>query len=152
MAKRKKRIQKKHIRKKHIHEIRGITLQEYGALLGTRALLATQALVPADDAFDAVPHKHLFRMDKTMHVNDKCGTLGCIGGHMGLIMGYECHGYLLGSVHHYVVHGKSRNMEALFFPKGIDDTSPITPNQAVQAIDNWIATGDPRWKQIMIGR
>lgn len=138
-------------KKLHIHERRHITFAEYGALLGTRAMLALNALTTTDNGC-LVAGEHKFNMRRALLVKD-CGTVGCIGGHMALIMGktdnnapHFCGPDLTAT--EYVETGRSDSLLALFYPPREYNYKKITPAQAVKAIDNWLRTGEPMWHKL----
>lgn len=140
------------------HEKLGITFAEFGALLGTKALLEQHALkyqgynANARDGLryvEAVPHTHAFNMNIGCTAKE-CGTVSCIGGTMALIMG---HGEV--AAVNYVDHYHSNSLSLLFFPNEdvpsnqLVNYNAITPQQAVIAIDNFLKTGKPKWRKIL---
>jgi hypothetical protein len=132
-----------------LHERRKITFAEYGALLGTRAMLVMKALTHTKKR-DVKPHKHQFNMAVQCKL-DECGSVGCIGGTMALIMGKSeiDAKYYVGTCNH--IGTASKSFQELFFPPPIRDLrvnwEDITPAQSVVAIDNWLKTGKPNWKK-----
>lgn len=147
-----------------LHERRKVTFAELGALYGTRAMLAAHDLVKAkyghdlnllcdDKACPIRAHVHQFDMATPLDMAD-CGTVGCIGGHMALIMGKDGGDYV--NVHNDVVPteigydavGHSHALHDLFFPPRNLVWSSITPKHAIKAIDNWLRTGRPMWRKI----
>lgn len=143
--------------KKHLHEKRRITFQELGAVLGTRALLAGGHIKHASTSIP-VPGAHVFNMHEACLSRD-CGTVACIGGTMGLLMGLPTDWRNVDarnptSVKHYVgngfMHGAhSPALKTLFFPPSNIDWDLITNKIAVKAIDNWLATGRPSWQKLV---
>ena len=134
------------------HERLGITFAEFGALLGTEAMLREHNLqhTPVRCAQDK--HSHKFNMGMACDFNG-CGTVSCIGGTMALIMGMNtsenvCYyvGARLGEGRH------SPALKPLFFPnvRGIE-WDAITPAQALKAIANFKKDRKPCWKQIIKG-
>lgn len=107
----------------------GITFAEYGALLGLREMLAngTIANTPSHEG-------PIFDMNLTMDMEGSkhCGTIGCIGGYMALIMGHS-----IADADEYVRWGCSSPLKHLFYPT-IDSYSDITPEIAVEAIDSFL--------------
>lgn len=141
---------------KHLHERRGVTFQELGALLGTRALLASK-LVTYGPRDDPPEHAHTFNMATACQTQD-CGTVGCIGGTMALIMGTSPQHYVGrqdGADNPWRTDGskwRSQTLHDLFYPPEGDRLTPwdqITVKQAIRAIDNWLDTGKPGWKSIL---
>ena len=155
MTKRKPKTPK---REKSAHEKLGITFAELGALYGTRALLAAGVLTGTDECmihddsdtelqYNEIENGvHRFNMNVAAK-GQGCASISCIGGTMGLIMGKT-----VGEAHHYVgsfdrrgnsytdpkVH--SRPLHALFFPEiDADDWARIKPDQAIEAIDNFLS-------------
>lgn len=132
-----------------------ITEEELAALLKVREGLASGCFVHVpdveevdlpDDEDSPLVKARKFNMNYT-GIQASCGTVACIGGWMKTVMTpdaipSEMRDYVYGYRHHVI--GK------LFFPKlEIDDYDRITPEQSVQAIDNFLATGDPRWSEVV---
>ena len=138
-------------KKKQLHEKLGITFAELGALLGTKAMLETAVVAGTnecmyDDDRDSVLMAagiHVFDMNTAARTH-ACGSVSCIGGTMGLIMGKTpvaattyvgCaemqhnfyYRYLQGTVLH------SPSLHPLFFPRSIaaDKWRGVTRQQAV---------------------
>ena len=134
---------------KDLHQLRGITFAELGALYGVREMLRAGHLDHAavwDQEEDA--GKHLFCMNIGAEEVGDCGSAMCIGGAMGQVMGrtvYDANRY---------VHGKSQSdpLYPLFFPPDRIDYDSITAEEAAQAIDNFLKTGDPHWEDIADAR
>lgn len=139
----------------HIHERLGLTFQEYAALLAVRQLLVsgdiklTYSNKPCDNG-------HYFNMAEPLikgdEPNTECGSVGCIGGYMAFVMGMH-----YGDVMDFVnAHTKdeeghqARLIRDLFFPPddGQFSWNDLTPEMAVEAIDNFIKTGTPQWTSI----
>lgn len=131
----------------------GITLQELGALLGVRELLKARKLVYLPNPQKGAKLKEVndgaqgFNMtgaaDCVRSRGHDCGTAYCIGGAMAFLM--------KDSPAHYVanVNGK---LKPLFYPNFGDHLHPwanITAKQAVKAIDNFLAYGNPRWDTVV---
>jgi hypothetical protein len=154
-----------------------ITEEERAALIATRDFLAaTPPPLPKNRApgLDDTGGNPRFSME---YVTEEfsCGTSCCIGGYMRLSMlrgkfppldeplilsAKEKDDVVawvsLDDVLPPLLRGKttkSRRSEALtdlFYPgDNIDDWRKITPAQAVQAIDNFLFDGRPRWRQIV---
>lgn len=134
-------------RKRHRHEELGLTFAEYGALLGTRAMLERGTLEYEAGRDWVEGNKHLFCMNRACRVKG-CGTVSCIGGTMALIMGMdqdEATAYV-----NKVADGILREaLRCLFFPRGYNYEA-VTPDQAVQAIDNYLRTGRPQWASVLV--
>jgi hypothetical protein len=82
-------------RKYKMPEELGLTLQQYGALLGTKELLErkvlTHTLTPEQAVNKGVGITTGFNMavwqEKSCALNKECDTVSCIGGTMDLLMG-----------------------------------------------------------------
>lgn len=149
-------------RSKPLHERRKVTFAELGAMYGTRAMLAAHDLVKAkytrerwsgDSVCLVQAHVHQFDMATPLDMAD-CGTVGCIGGHMALIMGtngveyVNFHNCMAPGEDGYDAIGHSHALHDLFFPPRDLVWSSITPKHAIKAIDNWLRTGRPGWRKI----
>ncbi len=120
------------------HTELGISFAELGALYGVRAMLVAGVLRTT-----LKPDTHVFDMECTWKPNGECGSIACIGGTMALIMGYNraaCAAYVGGQ--------ENPNLELLFYPDESRDWDWITPKIAVKAIDNFLATGLPKWETL----
>lgn len=135
------------------HEKLGISFAEYGALLGTRAMLAAKVI---EHGTQLQPNKHLFDMG-TACTMERCGSVTCIGGTMGLIMfdsptkAQEFVDAAFCDVHAVRAAPPSIWSE-LFFPGIVSlgqkgkwkgrytlNYERITPKQAILAIDNFLS-------------
>jgi hypothetical protein len=128
----------------------GITQAELEALLWTRQQLVDHAINGNGNKFDMnYPSK-----------NYHCGTSGCIGGWMKIHMlevapddkgVFRLDPHEESVVDSYVNTSRSRTLGPLFYPALPDDHplrtewERITPAHGVQAIDNFLNTGDPNW-------
>lgn len=154
------------------HRQLGITEQEYGALFKVREMLkAEEILYDADGEGDIAAN--MFNMAFEVVVRDEydCGTTCCIGGWMHLHMNgglrYDENGRAIVedayAVRRYVNNGKSSALHPLFYPMqsasgmwepgyaGYSvDYVPITAAHAVEAIENFLKTGDANWKGILL--
>lgn len=153
---------------KHLHEKRGVTFQELGALIGVKAMLEDGLIVhhTSEHAQDLPTYiSHGFNMAVACSTAD-CASVGCIGGSMAMLMGknrIEAMQYVgLGGV----IGEASPAFQNLFFPpekcppklkaslEGYDEDRGdswwvyITAKQTIQAIENWLKDGKPRWAQI----
>lgn len=159
-------------KKVDLHVKRGISFAELGALLGARELLA-RGLTPAVRYHGAGCHLakakvaglHAFNMNIPHIKNGECGSIECIGGTMGNILGLPLlHPFGDGEPKGHTLEGFVRSgairfhpgswgargpMYDLFFPPDGYEWDAIKPSHAVQAIDNWLRTGKPLWKKIM---
>jgi len=139
---------------KHLHEKRGITFQELGALFAVREMLKAQVVTHTADRY-VDESGHYVNMNVTCKLNGSCGSIGCIGGTMALIMGHsegaaDC--YVMA---HHDTRGNDASLGALFFPptNRADDAAAvyrnITPTQMIAAITNFIERGKPFWKAVL---
>jgi hypothetical protein len=117
----------------------GITFQEFGALLGVRCMLANGSLhkgPPTNQEPITFDLAYACRQDG-------CGSIGCIGGSMGLVMGMTHY-----TAHDYVMCNKSEPLHELFFPQGDSrwshDYHKVTEEMAVEAIDRFL-NGKKPW-------
>ena len=115
-----------------------LSFAEKGAMLGTRELL-DKGLVRAVEF-----NMNLSCVSSNEYIG--CGTIACIGGTMGQIM-YpgdlnKAHRYVMGIEEGEPIH-------RLFFPDYRINYEKITRAEAVKAIDNFIAKGDPKWMSIV---
>lgn len=111
-----------------------------------RALLQVRKWLNAEKITENFPVR--LNMETAILTRD-CGTVACIGGFMVL-----AHNHLQPKVRlntsqerdvaKYVMRRYSPALYKLLYPK-MDTASKITPQQAVVAIDNFLATGDPKW-------
>lgn len=127
------------------HSKLGLSFAEFGALLGTRTMLANNAIVDAKGKTGPVDDKHSFNMEITCKTQG-CGSAACIGGTMAQIMGHtadQTTDYV------YDADDQNRPIKALFFPPVNYDYGKITRAHAVKAIDNFLATGKPLWTKIL---
>jgi len=148
-------------KKQHLHEKRKITFQEYGALLGVRAMLAANALTHDRQRrrIEAAPGEHGFNMCTKCKMS-KCGTVSCIGGTMAFLMGRDPAYYVEDhnppspcgpGVFPRDVRSCSVSLIPLFYPTEVGKVYTwtwIKPAVAVKAIDNWLRTGRPGWKAL----
>ena len=137
------------------HERLGITFAEFGALLGTEAMLREHNLQHTPVRYAQDKHSHKFKMGIACDFNG-CGTVSCIGGTMALIMGMYMRENVLDYVGIRLGEGRhSPALKPLFFPPREEllgvEWDNITPAQALKAIANFKKDRHPRWKQIING-
>ncbi len=128
-----------------------ITLAELGALYGTEQLMKKHVIVySVDEEVEGDTHK--FNMDVTCRV-EGCGSVGCIGGTMAQVMGMG------GDAGNHYVHcgvneategriGHSPILTPLFFPPRLYAFDKITIPMALQAIKNFLDSGNPKWDTV----
>lgn len=123
-----------------------ITFAHWLALLSVRAMLDVGALA-YDGYANVKPNVHKFNMSLGA-TEYRCGTVGCIGGYVGMI-----NGLMADAAADFVGSSDSKSgLHALFFPSYQSrecSYSGLTPAQAVQAIDNYLSTGRPRWHEVL---
>ena len=100
-----------------------------------------EALIKVRDLLDSGALDGQFSMNYAEAIDD-CGSVRCIGGWMAHYMSIP-------DASRYV--SRHAELHDLFYPgSDIDvDWDDITPAQAVQAIDNFITTGEPEWSTIL---
>jgi hypothetical protein len=139
----------------------GITKEEYRVLPKVRALLLKRSTV--HDMDEKCPAEHGFNMAVDVRIKE-CGTTRCIGGWMHYFM-YAARDLTPPcTAGIYVVSRRSIALHPLFMPledanrdRMLDksgepyefDWKLITNKQAVQAIDNFMLTGNPDWVSIL---
>lgn len=136
---------------KPLHERRRVTFAELGALYGVLGMIDAGEFVPRNNDVP-VPGQHVFDMGCAMTPNGHCGTIGCIGGHMGVIMGKsfgEATTYVGGQL--FGPSGQhSPALHPLFFPSlSFEKWDKITPRKAGKAIRNFLKDGKPRWAAVL---
>lgn len=131
------------------HELE-ITFAELGALLGTREMMKQQLLIGTCSS-EVLPKEHLFNMNISL-LFAECGTVACIGGHMALIMDvadkeikYANKASINETAWRYVGEKASRALLKLFYPHPLTSWEFITRECAIEAIDNFLNTGNPQW-------
>lgn len=141
----------------HIHKQRDITFQELGALLGAYELIRhrfiehkdadSYTVVKAESIRAAEKGAHVFNMNIACQVHG-CGTVSCIGGTMALIMGLD-----VSDATRYVDDRHSPALDSLFWPgrqmASLANYNNITPDQSLQAIENFLQHGDPKWPEVL---
>ncbi len=128
------------------HTELNISFAELGALLGARAMLKHEVLVHSTRA-RPVDDVHAFNMEIACNV-ENCGSVACIGGTMAMIM---CMEEL--DAKWYVSKKSSGALRRLFYPTDEPGVCVsychITAKQSIKAIDNFLTTGEPKWKQVL---
>jgi hypothetical protein len=150
-------------KKKALHEKLGIRFAELGALYGVRAMLIAKDLIPKK-TIEVCSNTHSFNMSTAGEVKE-CGSVGCIGGNMAIIMGITSFGDVAAYVHNHQYLRKylpteccSEALTSLFFPdantRGSESAqipiewSDFTVKQTLQAIDNFLAGKKRPWAGI----
>lgn len=146
-----------HTKTPHLHERLGLTFAQLGALLGVRELLKMEALefahrggyITWENAIHASGSAHLFNMNVACRMNEHCGSVGCIGGSMGLLLGMTAPQATT------FTETAPYKLRELFYPKMAKhryvtvDYDKITPAQAIKAINNFLAGKRP-WEGIKL--
>lgn len=128
------------------HHTLKITFAEWLALIGVRNAMASGGIThDANGQSSVVPNEHTFNMNCTGKVYN-CGSVACIGGYMAMAMGVggadEISDY---------VYGRER-LRTLFFPSKCGHIyEKITPKHAIKAIDNFLTSGAPKWRDVLKG-
>lgn len=132
------------------HEDLKITFSVWASLLATRTMLA-EGLIEHDPEVSLcnVPtNKHVFNMNHAGAVN-QCGSVSCIGGTMAIAMGIRDEA----EIAQFVQDPPSLALRKLFYPcDDLDmrmEMDEITPEQAVQAIDQYLTKGFPDWRSVL---
>lgn len=117
-----------------------------------RAALSRVAQFLREDALhvENFPPAHLgdvgFNMQTACINRFDCGTIACIGGHAWLV---ENPGDYRGADEYVCATEEGSPLDALYRPRAGVHWSRITPSQAAAAIDNYLAAGDPKWREVM---
>lgn len=137
-----------------------ITQKEYDGLLWVRDLLKSKKLVYIDD--DEFPEgRNAFNMSLG-HKRYECGSVACVGGWVWVHMNldkvvqsggpefgfYEVTEWQASNAHDYVYNPTSGRLSDLYFPPSHINYESITAEQAVEAIDNFLRSGEPDWEGI----
>lgn len=137
----------------------GITQPELDALIWVRDGLGNGTFTHADDENTREFNENnrtgnYFNMNLTCHVNNGgCGTVGCIGGWMWLHM-HRDEVLIVDDVFKptkkqnvaaldYI--GEHERLARLFYPRNREDWHLLTARDTVDAIDNFLNTGNPEW-------
>lgn len=136
-----------------------LTTKERGALVAVRDMLASGEIVHKRNA-DSLPGsmrehfviglKRIFNMGCTAEATE-CGSVGCIGGWMGAMMGMtidEAADFVADAQagdDNYWNENKGNKFSDLFFPPAKINYERITEKQAVRAINSFLKTGKPNW-------
>jgi hypothetical protein len=124
--------------------VKNMTPIERAALIEVRNGLVRGDYVHIDD--DQIDNnERIFNMEV---MASPCGTVACIGGWMATHMELVRHESILDYVKRGGFEGDLRK---LFYPTVGGEMSRITTGQAVQAIDNFLMDGKPRWRKIVNG-
>jgi hypothetical protein len=141
----------------------GITLAEYDALKVVRANLASgQFIHLTQDDFETIQSKSLASPVFNMEVpaeNYDCGSVACIGGWTKAVMDggeltneYFARFDVKTAADEYVRIYRSESLDPLFYPNRNDGWiikyDEITIPMAVEAIDNFLESGDPKWTEV----
>lgn len=130
----------------------GISQTEYEALVKVRDGLAAGLLVHKvlDYPNEQIYVRHCPTEDVIGYFNmnyegQGCGTVACIGGWMAASMGIDQQDY---------VQSTGGSLRGLFYPPMMDDLEhadyeDITAEMAVKAIDNYLRTGNPFWREVL---
>jgi hypothetical protein len=148
----------------------GLSAEQFSALHSTLAALKAGTIVHLDenantDILPDDPKRLFFNMDSWNDsiyggedYDNHCGSVCCIGGTAEFIAGRT----LFENIRFY--HGdndKIKNLRYLFFPwehplyddnHHTIDGNGITLEQAIQALTNYLETGDSQWPSIYAGK
>lgn len=145
----------------------GISDIEHESLLKVLDKLERGELVHARGVYKDVlsrPAGESFNMADYLSVED-CGTAGCIAGWMHLVSGGVCYkrlnfwtqgmlDYNKVALPHLIPMVRFNlipdALNELFHVARADvDLEDITPDQAAQAIRNYLSMGEPRWEEVL---
>ena len=123
-----------------------MTEEERLALIDVRDKLANGTYVYAPNVLDGiVPAPLSFNMNKIFYKTD-CGSAACIGGWMADALLNRA---TPAAAREYVENGgETGDLYELFYPEDLEAWDEILPADAVKAIDNMLAHGNPRWAQV----
>lgn len=131
----------------------GLRYATYVALLGVRELLKTRIVTHNPNVTgargSALNHhkqdQNLPLRFNMRHVASRadCGTVGCIGGHIALVLGVS-HPSIF-------VENAPPALYELFYPEIVSssDWNNITEKMAVKAINNYLYTGRAQWHKVV---
>lgn len=138
-----------------------VTKEEYDALQVVRDNLRAGVFVhghsdpknPSRPVFDMNVSCGLFGFGTI------CGTVGCIGGWVALVMAGKAFVPLeverpitredRWAADSYVSDASSEALRELYYPSRGINWHEITPEMAAQAIDNFLNAGDPDWGSVV---
>lgn len=147
-----------------LHEKRGVSFAELGAVYAVQAMLKANVLVYESLEIEHDPGKHVINMGTACDRAEDCGSIACIGGTMGLVMGLDqpaSKTYVAGAdvcederrvYTNDLQYGKTIRSPALanlFYPPDKYDFTTITKRQMLLAIQNWLDTGRAGWSKIL---
>lgn len=120
------------------HETLGLAFKDVIALLGVRDALVT-GVIKYSRSKCVKPANHTFNMAVSERHAD-CGTVGCIGGNMAMVLGVEADRYVSDAIP--IIY-------SLFYPPIQYEYTRITAAESVKAIDNFLRTGKPMWVKVL---
>lgn len=126
----------------------GIPENWHAALVLVRHKLASGELqrIEADEP-DTIPKGEWFNMNFWNYSNHReCGTVRCIGGWCEAIGGFRFTNGLSAGFDFDAVY---TGLQDLFYPADLRKFGGITVAQAVAAIDNYLETGEAKWKEVL---
>lgn len=123
-----------------LNDAEHMALLEVKRMLGTNEVIYNPKPVLIEDHDIDPPDRNVFNMDYVIQ-RAECGTVYCIGGFMAMLLGEYPYGFVSGK--------RDTKIHELFMPSNVINWSEITKEQAIKAIDNFIESGDPRWKEVM---
>lgn len=121
-------------------EALGVSRAEWSALAAVLGMLERGELCHGNEAVGQA-----FCMSATF-AKDDCGTIGCIGGYVAMLMGES-------SPDDYICQYRdSGALTKLYFPRKPDGgllptLYQVTTEQAAIALRNFLATGEPDWRE-----
>ena len=127
------------------HEGLGISLREWLGLIGM-AVALDSGILPMHAQRDRAKGEHIFNLATVCEHDGHCGTVGCIGGYVGLMMGMGAE-----DTSRYV-DTAGLPLSHLYYPNrggAALSSTRVTPKQAAKAICNVLEHGQPRWSEII---
>ena len=118
----------------------GIGEDIYDALIEVRDALRSGRLPHVYIDGPCPPLREFDKFGFNMRSWGECGSVKCIGGWVHMLCGGKR------------AEHDTPNLQPLYYPKGISIPrwSDITPLQAADAIDNYLHTGRPQWRSVML--
>lgn len=128
------------------HAELGISLGAYNALFEVKHMLAS-GKIPHGHHCPQSPRAKRFNMAYWRVEN--CGTIGCIGGYTEWVLGRELSEDDADVLNALFYPGTFAAPVNAYGPLAVAILDDVTVEQAVQAMDNFLMTGDPKWESML---
>lgn len=125
--------------KEHAALIKVLGMLERGELIHADLTKARRLEDRPDDGEILTNH---FNMDQWRNKWD-CGTVACIGGTAELVGGFRFRSGENGQL------GGNLDLEELCYPNIASGYADITPQEAAQALRNYLTTGKAKWEEVL---